>query len=111
MVSIGGRDVATLIWNHDHQREIESAPSTTYRTTTNGTTAAGNDSIASSIGIRKDHGESDDSDNTDSEEEGYDSDVQHDRAMDYSKRLLINPIRAKNEQMLPKLSNPNRKPM
>jgi len=43
--------------------------------------------------LRRERGESDDSDNTDSEEEGYDSDVQHDRAMDYNARILINPVR------------------
>ena len=48
--------------------------------------------------IRRERGESDDSDNTDSEEEGYDSDVQHDRSMDYNARILINPVRSKDDK-------------
>ena len=43
-------------------------------------------------------GQSDDSDNTDSEEEGYDSDVQHDRNMDYNLRFLIDPTRGKTDK-------------
>jgi len=61
---------------------------------------------------QRQRGESDDSDNTDSEEEGYDSDVQHDRSMDYNARILIDPVRAKTDKKeTPKLSTTNKKPM
>jgi hypothetical protein len=62
--------------------------------------------------VRQQRGESDDSDNTDSEEEGYDSDVQHDRSMDYNARILIDPVRTKTDKKeTPKPSITNKKPM
>jgi hypothetical protein len=62
--------------------------------------------------IRQERGESDDSDNTDSEEEGYDSDVQHDRSMDYNARILIHPVEKKTEKKeVPRLSTADQKPM
>lgn len=62
--------------------------------------------------VRKERGESDDSDNTDSEEEGYDSDVQHDRSMDYNKRFLIDPFRSKhNKKDLSRPTTTSHKPM
>ena len=85
LISIGGRDVATLIWKHQ-----------------------GNAS-GTRTSLGQERGESDDSDNTDSEEEGYDSDVQHDRSMDYNARILINPVRPKNDTHRPVTSN--QKPM
>ena len=83
LVSIGGRDVATVIWKHQGSAT---------------TTSSG-----------QERGESDDSDNTDSEEEGYDSDVQHDRSMDYNARILIDPVQSKNETHRPVTNN--QKPM
>ncbi|CAF4959836.1 unnamed protein product, partial [Rotaria socialis] len=59
------------------------------------TTAAAPTAVAP---VRQEKGESDDSDNTDSEEEGYDSDVQHDRSMDYNARILIDPVRPKTDK-------------
>jgi len=62
--------------------------------------------------VRQQRGESDDSDNTDSEEEGYDSDVQHDRSMDYNARILIDPVRTKTDKkQTPKAPTTNKKPM
>lgn len=112
LVSIGGRDVATLVWKHDFHREIEPIPVASKQTPVTSARSALDVSSASSTGLRQERGESDDSDNTDSEEEGYDSDVQHDRDMDYTKRMLVNPIRAKNEQTTPPSAlTQKRKPM
>lgn len=62
--------------------------------------------------MKKERGESDDSDNTDSEEEGYDSDVQHDRSMDYNARILIAPVRSKDDKKdAPRPTTTNKKPM
>lgn len=97
MVSIGGRDVATLVWKHDHNPDVEVVPISQGKTTVKGVSAAPN--AAPTVGaIRQERGESDDTDNTDSEEEGYDSDVQHDRSMDYNTRILIDPNRLKNDK-------------
>jgi hypothetical protein len=91
LVSIGGRDVATLVWKHERGRTVDVTPSIMSKTTATSVSA----SPAASVTLQKARGESDDSDNTDSEEEGYDSDVQHDRAMDYNQRILINHDRTK----------------
>ncbi|CAF1659075.1 unnamed protein product, partial [Didymodactylos carnosus] len=56
-------------------------------------------------------GESDDSDNTDSEEEGYDSDVEHDRKMNYNTRILIESTRTKDEKHISRPTTTNQKPM
>jgi hypothetical protein len=76
------------------------APDTMSKTTV--TTVRASPSSSSSAApppvLRKERGESDDSDNTDSEEEGYDSDVQHDRKMDYNTRILIDPLRGKTDK-------------
>ena len=95
LISIGGRDVATLVWKHDHTPEVEVAPTPQGRTTVRGVGAAPKAAPGAGA-IRQERGESDDTDNTDSEEEGYDSDVQHDRSMDYNTRILIDPNRLKN---------------
>ncbi|XP_072031189.1 echinoderm microtubule-associated protein-like 6 isoform X3 [Amphiura filiformis] len=63
LVSTGGADTSMMVWFHD-------AP-------------GGRDNT---------HGLSDDSD-TDSEEEGYDSDVQREKDMDYGSKTYTNPIR------------------
>ena len=106
-MSIGGRDVAALVWKHEQSRDVQLAPTTLSRTTVRGVGAS--PSVAG--GLQRERGESDDSDNTDSEEEGYDSDVQHDRNMDYNARFLINPVRSKTAQDVPRPSGSNRKPM
>ena len=93
MISIGGRDVAALVWKHERQRTTDIAPYSMSRTTVRNVTA----SPTVSLPLQQQRGESDDSDNTDSEEEGYDSDVQHDRNMDYNARFLINPVRIQHE--------------
>lgn len=109
LVSIGGRDVAALIWKHEGAIDAEAIPGKTtvknVRATPNGTSTAM---------VRPERGQSDDSDNTDSEEEGYDSDVQHDRSMDYNARFLIAPDRLKaekNEEARRRTTATNRKPM
>ena len=85
---------------------MELPPTTQGRTTVKGTNAA-----PTATAVRRDRGESDDTDNTDSEEEGYDSDVQHDRSMDYNARILIDPNRLKGDKK--EVSRPvaNQKPM
>jgi hypothetical protein len=111
LISIGGRDVATIIWKHDRDRTVDIAPTILSRTTVN-SVRAGPSATALPV-LKKDRGQSDDSDNTDSEEEGYDSDVQHDRQMDYNARILINPVRTKNDKK--EINRPtatgNRRPM
>lgn len=94
LISIGGRDIATLIWKHVRDREIDLSTTTTTTTLSKRSVAGVNASSAPlARPLQKERGESDDSDNTDSEEEGYDSDVQHDRNMDYNARILIDPLR------------------
>ncbi|CAF1609867.1 unnamed protein product [Rotaria magnacalcarata] len=106
LTSIGGRDVATLVWKHECSRDVENTSNFVSRTSTNETPTV----VLSPQ--RRPRGESDDSDNTDSEEEGYDSDVQHDRAMDYNSRFLINPIRkTADKNNLPKSTIENRRPI
>jgi hypothetical protein len=64
------------------------------------------------VSRQRQRGESDDSDNTDSEEEGYDSDVQHDRDMDYNARFLINPVRSHiDKKNLHRRTTANQRPM
>lgn len=109
LVSTGGGDTATVIWKHDGPFDIESVPG---KTTVKSVSAAPNGTSVPIV--RPEHGESDDSDNTDSEEEGYDSDVQHDRDMDYNTRILINPDRLKTEkkdEIRRRAATANRKPM
>ncbi|XP_038072339.1 echinoderm microtubule-associated protein-like 6 [Patiria miniata] len=65
LVSVGGADTALMVWSHD-------MPGT-------------RDNV---------HGESDDSD-TDSEEDGYDSDVQRETTIDYASKTYTNPLREK----------------
>ncbi|XP_050404782.1 echinoderm microtubule-associated protein-like 6 [Patella vulgata] len=65
LMSIGGADTAVMVWSH-----IMSANKTNTC------------------------GESDDSD-TDSEEEGYDSDVEREKNMDYNTKIYVSPIREK----------------
>ncbi|CAF3456731.1 unnamed protein product [Rotaria socialis] len=106
LISIGGRDVATLVWKHECSRAVENTSNVASRTSTAETPTA----VLSPQ--QQPRGESDDSDNTDSEEEGYDSDVQHDRAMDYNSRFLINPIRKTvDKKKLPQPTIENRKPI
>ena len=98
MVSIGGRDVAILLWKHGgHARRNEVSSALTAKTTVQ-TVNATPSANAAALPMRQERGVSDDSDNTDSEEEGYDSDVQHDRSMDYNLRILIAHDRAKEEK-------------
>ena len=97
LVSVGGRDVATLIWKHERNtEEIIAAPTSEKKTNAKSVNASS--SAASVARVLPEQGQSDDSDNTDSEEEGYDSDVQHDRSMDYNARILIDPGRLRNEK-------------
>ncbi|CAF1474328.1 unnamed protein product, partial [Adineta steineri] len=93
LISIGGRDVAALVWKHEH-RNTDIASSTVSKTTVNSVRATPSSTLAS----QPERPVSDDSDNTDSEEEGYDSDVQHDRNMDYNARILIKPVRTKDDK-------------
>lgn len=115
LISIGGRDVAAIVWKHEGQRAIEITPSLMTRKSIVPVSATPNGNAATttpmSLALKQERGESDDSDNTDSEEEGYDSDVQHDRKMDYNARFLINPIRAKTETNVVHHPTTNRKPM
>ena len=109
MISIGGRDVAALVWKHEGSIDAEAIPG---KTTVRNVRATPNET--STAMVRPAHGQSDDSDNTDSEEEGYDSDVQHDRSMDYNKRILIDPDRLKlekKEDIRRRTATTNRKPM
>ncbi|CAF2961159.1 unnamed protein product [Rotaria sp. Silwood2] len=101
LISIGGGDVAILVWKHEFDRGTEIVTNSTSRTTINA-------SPSILAPLQRQRGESDDSDNTDSEEEGYDSDVQHDRARDYNARLLIDPDRTKTNKIdirKPKIEN------
>ena len=109
LVSIGGRDVAALVWKHERSTAVDTVPTTPGKTTVKGVNAT---PVTVANPNRPERGESDDSDNTDSEEEGYDSDVQHDRSMDYNTRILINPVRTKNDKKeTPRPSTTNQKPM
>lgn len=114
-MSIGGRDVATLVWKHDRNSEINTVPAVQRKTTVKSVRASPPSAAASppaTKSIRPERGESDDSDNTDSEEEGYDSDVQHDRSMDYNARILIDPVRSKQDKPeTTRSSGSNQKPM
>ncbi|CAF1944366.1 unnamed protein product [Rotaria magnacalcarata] len=106
LISIGGRDVAALVWKHERNTDVETVPTSqgkitvaNVRTTpTNSKTTTTVTASTSVAPVRQEKGESDDSDNTDSEEEGYDSDVQHDRSMDYNARILIDPARTKSDK-------------
>lgn len=123
LISIGGRDVATLVWRHDRNTEVEIIPSSISaptpplpptaqtKTTVRNVRATPTNTTTAPLTLRRERGESDDSDNTDSEEEGYDSDVQHDRSMDYNARILIDPIRTKHEKKDITPSTANRKHM
>ncbi|CAF1210286.1 unnamed protein product [Rotaria sordida] len=107
LISIGGRDVATIVWKHEFDRGTTILTDSMSRTTVNASPTTVKNSMSRTtvnanpttvtLPVQRQPGESDDSDNTDSEEEGYDSDVQHDRRMDYNARILINPIRTKTD--------------
>lgn len=112
LVSIGGGDTATLIWSREGIREINIPPPSQGKTTVRNVRATPPTTTATVVPVRREPGQSEDSDNTDSEEEGYDSDVQHDRSMDYNARILINPIRTVSDK--PAATRPataNRRPM
>ena len=99
LISIGGRDVATLVWKHERNtNDVVAAPTSEKKANAKGVNASPTAAAAAAVGVRREQGQSDDSDNTDSEEEGYDSDVQHDRSMDYNARILIDPGRLRNEK-------------
>jgi microtubule-associated protein-like 6 len=85
LISIGGGDTATMIWEN-----LSSVPSQSKAIMGK---SAQNTSIHSDT-INKMHkkGESDDSD-TDSEDEGYDSDVKREQFMDYAKAIFENPVK------------------
>ncbi len=106
LISIGGRDVAILVWKHGDAPVVELPPTSQGKTTVKGVNAAPTAAV-----VRKERGESDDTDNTDSEEEGYDSDVQHDRSMDYNARILIDPNRLKSDKKEINRPAVNQKPM
>lgn len=113
LVSIGGRDVAALIWKHEGPIDVEPTPGKTTVKNVRATPPITTTSITAAK-LRPERGESDDSDNTDSEEEGYDSDVQHDRSMDYNLRILIDPNRLKSEkkeEIIRRTTKTNPKPM
>lgn len=110
LVSIGGGDTATLIWKHEGYADVEPTPG---KTTVKNVRATPTSKTPTAI-PRPEKGESDDSDNTDSEEEGYDSDVDHDRQMDYNARILIARDRVKTEkkeEIQRRAAKPNPKPM
>ncbi|CAF3682759.1 unnamed protein product [Rotaria sp. Silwood1] len=99
LISIGGRDVAALVWKHEHNTVADVVPTSQAKTTVKSLRATPTAATTvAAMPIRTERGESEDSDNTDSEEEGYDSDVQHDRSMDYNARILINPVRSKQDK-------------
>ncbi|CAF1543885.1 unnamed protein product, partial [Adineta ricciae] len=108
LISIGGRDIATLVWKHVRDQEIDISTTTLSKRSATGVNAS---SIPLTRPLRKERGESDDSDNTDSEEEGYDSDVQHDRNMDYNARILIDPIRTGKKDVPRPTTTGNRRPL
>ncbi|CAF0987237.1 unnamed protein product [Adineta ricciae] len=110
LVSIGGRDVATLVWKHERNADVDLLSSSQMKTTVRSVSASPNAGVAKPVPVRHQRGESDDSGNTDSEEEGYDSDVQHDRSMDYNARILIHPKRDKKEAPRPTTTT-NKKPL
>ena len=110
MISIGGRDVATLVWKHERNADVDLLSSSQMKTTARSVSASPNAGVAKPVSVRHQRGESDDSGNTDSEEEGYDSDVQHDRSMDYNARILIHPKRDKKEAPRP-TTTMNKKPL
>ncbi|XP_041352370.1 echinoderm microtubule-associated protein-like 6 isoform X2 [Gigantopelta aegis] len=66
LISLGGADTSVLVWSH----------------------------IGMSDARTNACGESDDSD-TDDEEEGYDSDVEREKKMDYTSKIYVNPIMEK----------------
>ncbi|CAF0858738.1 unnamed protein product [Adineta steineri] len=111
LISIGGRDVATLVWKHEHNSNVNTSSSSDAKTTVKNVSATSTNTAVAPLGRQR--GESDDSDNTDSEEEGYDSDVQHDRSMDYNARILIHPVQSKNDkkEAFRSLSAANKKPL
>ena len=111
LISIGGRDIATLVWKHVRDREIDISTTTSTTLSKRSVTGVNASSTPVTRPLRKERGESDDSDNTDSEEEGYDSDVQHDRNMDYNARILIDPIRAGKKDVPRPTTTGNRRPV
>jgi len=110
LISIGGRDVAILIWKHERNTNTDILSTTQTKTTVKSISAT---PTTTALPVRQGRGESDDSDNTDSEEEGYDSDVQHDRSMDYNTRILIKPVQSKKDkkEILRPSTATNKKPL
>lgn len=98
-----------MIWKHEFDRTVSNISENSIPKTTVKNVRA-SPSIAAPV--QRARGESDDSDNTDSEEEGYDSDVQLDRQRDYNQRLLINSDRAKSDKKdIQKPTTENLRPM
>lgn len=91
LISIGGNDTAVMIWDNSFVTPTaEQLPAIKAR----------NLSLQSDI-VSKNRrkGESEDSD-TDSEDEGYDSDVRREQKIDYSKSIFQVPIKRPEPDVL-----------
>ncbi len=85
LISIGGGDTATMIWEN-LSVVVPAEASLAFKASKNTSLQSDN------VNRMHKKGESDDSD-TDSEDEGYDSDVKREQFVDYSKNIFENPIR------------------
>ncbi len=94
LVSVGGNDTSVIIWNNN-AFSMENSGSDVKSATSK--------SIANDLVIRNTRkGQSDDSD-TDSEDEGYDSDVRREYAIDYLKNIFDIQIKRPPENAVKKM--------
>ena len=87
LISIGGADTMIAVWRFISPEQWEAEQAQADATVAGGNGRGGGGSIVGTAG------ESDDSD-TDDDEEGYDSDVEREKRMDYGALTYAEPLRA-----------------
>ena len=97
LISIGGNDTSIIIWNN------QSYECTDIHDTSGANKLERSKSISTDMVLRNSRkGESDDSE-TDSEDEGYDSDVKREHAIDYNKNIFVNEIKRPSAEVVQKM--------
>ena len=97
LISVGGNDTSLIIWNNlAYEKALTTEPGHLQRTKS---------VLTNEIVLRNARkGESDDSE-TDSEDEGYDSDVKREHGIDYNKNIFVHEIKRPTADVVQKMYN------
>lgn len=97
LLSVGGNDTSVMIWHNAAGAYHDD------KSSEGGRALSSNKSLTNELVLRNSRkGESEDSE-TDSEDEGYDSDVKREHNIDYNKSIFVNEIKRPTSETVQKM--------